>query len=186
MPPLPAYSSQYLRKWGGQSMKQWYALRSKPRRELLAADMLSRAGIEAYVPQVPVRQQHGRPASPVPFFPGYFFSKLDPDLGEIQMARYTVGVLDVVGYGGKAWSVPEELVEAIKDRLRGADAARALANFNHGERVVITSGPLKDAEAVFDRHLSAAGRVRVLVRMLQRMCPAEVNVGHLRRDTKAA
>jgi transcription elongation factor/antiterminator RfaH len=167
-------------------MKQWYALRSKPKREFLAAELLSRAGIEVYVPQVPVRLQRGKPASPVPFFPGYFFGKLDPDHGDIQMARYTVGVLDVVGYGGKPWSVPDELVLAIKERLKAGEAARALANFSPGERVVITGGPLKDAEAIFDRHLSAAGRVRVLVRMLQRLCPAEVPVGHLRRSATPA
>lgn len=167
-------------------MKQWYALRSKPKREASAATLLARVAIEVYMPQVAVQRERGKPSVLVPFFPGYFFGRLDPQQGEIQMARYTPGVVDVVGYGGQPWPVPDDLVLAIKERLARHHGARALADFRPGDRVVITGGPLRDTEAIFDRHLSAAGRVRVLIRLLHRLCRADVYVGQLRPATKAA
>lgn len=166
-------------------MKQWYALRSKPRKESWSAALLSRAGIEVYVPQVSVHRQRAKPPVLQPFFPGYFFGRLDPRLGEIRLAKYTSGVLYVVGYGEQPWPVPDDLIPAIRERLAHRQGAAALADLRHGERVIIAEGPLRDVEAIFDRRLSATGRVRVLVRVLARLCGAELHVGQLRRVRKA-
>jgi hypothetical protein len=51
---------------------------------------------------------------------------------------------------------------------------------------MITAGPLRDAEAIFDAHLSASGRVRVLIEILERQCRAEVSIAQLRRISQAA
>ncbi|HEY3111780.1 MAG TPA: transcription termination/antitermination NusG family protein [Chloroflexota bacterium] len=159
-------------------MKQWYVLRAKPRRESFAEGLLARAGIEVFVPRVRVRQR-ARLVSQEPLFPGYFFARLDATLGQVHMASYTPGVLHVVGFGGQATPVPDALVEAIGERLaRGGGAG---AEFSCGDRVVITRGPMKDVEAVFDRRLSAAGRVQVLIQVLERVCRAEVGLDQLRR-----
>ncbi len=166
-------------------MKQWYALRSKPRREASAAALLSRAQIEVYLPEVAVRQQGGKSPIVAPFFPGYLFCRLDPQLGEIQLARYTTGILHVVGYGGQPWPLPDDLILAIQQRLAGFKGLSAKPDFRPGDRVVITGGSLRDVEAIFDRHLSASGRARVLIEILHRLCHANVHVGQLRR-VKAA
>ena len=167
-------------------MKHWYALRSKPRSEFSAAMQLSRADIEAYVPQVSVPQPLGRAPAPRPFFPGYLFGQLDPDLGEIHVARYTPGVADIVGYGGEPWPVPDELITAIQERLARSHGKQLQCEFHPGDRVIVTAGPLRDMEAIFDAQLSAAGRVRVFVKLLRRLCPAEIHVGQLRLSRKAA
>ena len=44
-----------------------------------------------------------------------------------------------------------------------------------GDRVRITSGPLRDLDAIFDRPLSAADRVRVLLHVMDRMIPLEID-----------
>jgi hypothetical protein len=56
-----------------------------------------------------------------------------------------------------------------------------MAQHPPGDRVVITAGPLRDVEAIFDRTLSPSGRVCVLIRMLERLCRAEVHVSGLQR-----
>src|SRR5581483_12163848 len=98
-------------------MKEWYALRSKPKREFFAASQLTRAGIEVYLPQVRVHRQHGKASACEPFFPGYFFGHLDPQQTEIHLAKYTPRILYVVGYGDEPSPVPDELITSIQRRL---------------------------------------------------------------------
>jgi len=167
-------------------MKQWYAMRSKPKKESWAAALLARAGIEVYLPEVAICKQRGKPPVSEPFFPGYLFGRLDPLLGEIRLATYTSGILYVVGYGNQPWPVPDGLVLSIQKRLAREPRIAAVADFSQGDRLIVTSGPLRDLEAIFDRHLSAAGRVQVLVQILERFCRTELHIGQLRRISKAA
>ncbi|MHB1131345.1 MAG: transcription termination/antitermination protein NusG [Chloroflexota bacterium] len=167
-------------------MREWYALRAKTKKELLAADLLARAGIEAYVPQVKVACTCGRPPQLQPFFPGYFFSKLDPELGEIRLANYTAGVLYVLNFGGQPWPVPDSLVVTIRERLAQSGGRLPLPYFRLGDRLVITTGPFAGADAIFDCCLSPTGRVRVLIEMLHRLCRVDLRVDQLRQVGKAA
>lgn len=159
-------------------MKEWYVLRSKPKREHFAGALLTRAGLEVYVPQVKALRAPSRPPVLEPFFPSYFFAQLDPMAGELRMANYTTGVLYVVGYGGQPMPVPGTVIERIRERL--AHGHLIAPTYRAGEAVKVTSGPLSGVEAVFDSHLSASGRVRILINMLERLCPVELSVGQLR------
>lgn len=87
----------------------------------------------------------------------------------------------VVGYGGQPWPVPDEIVLAIQKRLSRDGQVATQPQFKRGERLVIDDGPLQGIEAVFDRQLSGAGRVRVLVQMLERWCRTELSVWQLHR-----
>ena len=163
------------------STRQWYALKSKPRKEQSAAAHLSSAGIQVYFPQLPSNKHRGDEPALEPLFPGYLFCHLDPDQGEIRLAKYTYGVLYVVGYGDRPWPVPDDLIESIKQRL-DLESRRSRGDLPRpGERVVITSGPLRDLEAVFDRQLTPTGRARVLIKLLNRLCPAELHLRQIRR-----
>ena len=156
-------------------------MRSKPKREFFAASQLTRAGIEVYLPQVRVHRQHGKASACEPFFPGYFFGHLDPQQTEIHLAKYTPGILYVVGYGDEPSPVPDELITSIQRRLARVRGQGPLVDFRPGDRVVITSGPLQGLDAIFDCSLSPTGRVRVLIQILQRVCRAEVRASQLRR-----
>lgn len=164
----------------GDAVKEWYVLRSKPKREYLAGALLTRAGVEVYVPEVRGLRAPSKPPVLEPFFPSYFFARLDATVGEIRMANYTSGVLYVVGYGGQPTSVPEAMVDRIRERLATSHLT-VVPKYRAGEPVKITAGPLRDLDAVFDSHISASGRARVLVTMIERLCPVELPVGQLRR-----
>ncbi len=168
------------------TMRQWYALRTKPRQETLAATLLTGAGIEVYFPQERVHKQHGKPPVSEALFPGYLFGRLDPERAEIRLAGYTPGILYVVGYGGEPYPVPDDLIAYIRQRLARRLGRPDRDDLRQGDRLVILSGPLRGVEAVFDRHLSATGRVRILVQILRRLCPAEVDIRQLKRVGKAA
>lgn len=167
-------------------MRQWYAMRSKPKKELSAIAMLARADIETYFPTIASKRFPGRSTETVPFFPSYFFAHLDAEIGEFQLARYTQGVLHLVGYGGEPCPVPDQLIELIKERVTGLQGRGIQVDLSRGDRVVITNGPLQGTEAIFDRHLSATGRAHVLVQMLHRLCATDVYVGQLKLLKRAA
>jgi transcriptional antiterminator RfaH len=167
-------------------MKQWYALRSKPKRESAAAALLDRAGLEVFVPEIKVKKRAGNAVVVEPFFPGYLFSRLDASAGEIHMANYTHGILYVVGYAQEPWPVPDGLIATLKERLAHQPGRALLADVNHGDRLLITNGPFKGFEAVFDRYLSPTGRVQVLIEILNRVCRAEIDAGQLRNVGRAA
>ncbi|HZW29434.1 MAG TPA: transcription termination/antitermination NusG family protein [Isosphaeraceae bacterium] len=160
-------------------MKSWYAVRTKPRKETTAATLLTQRGIEVYLPQVRVHREHGKPAVLEPFFPGYLFGRLDPEQADLARANYTPGVLYVLGYGGEPCPVPDLVVATIQQRLESARGRPS--DLRPGERLLITSGPLRGLEAIFDAHLSPTGRVRVLIRLLKRLCRAEVHINQVRR-----
>lgn len=168
------------------SSRQWYALRAKPRRETAAAGLLERAGVEVYVPQVKVQKRRYTPPTVEPLFPGYLFGRLDSTAGEIRLARYTPGILHVLGYGEEPWPVPDALIDTLQARLAARNGQLVGPDYKPGERVLITRGPFHDVEAVFDCRLSASGRVRVLINLVERLCRAEVHVSDLRRASKAA
>jgi transcriptional antiterminator RfaH len=162
-------------------MKEWYALRSKPRKEMLASALLTRAGLEVYLPQTQRRAQRGEAPISEPYFPGYLFGRLDPHCGDIRLASYTPGIRCVVSFGGEPHPVPEQVVITIREGLARQQGYPGLAPFRPGDRVRIVEGPLVGIEAIFDRELSAAGRVQVLVRLLERLCRAELQASQLRR-----
>ena len=167
-------------------MKQWYVLRSKPKKEVSAAAVLERSEIEVYLPQVAAHNERGKVPSLVPFFPNYLFAHLDPEIGELQRARYAQGIMYVVSYGDDPCPVPDDLVSLIRERIASSNGRVPAMEFRQGDRVLVTAGALRDVEAVFDRRLSASGRVQVLVQMLQRLCRVDLHVGQLRLLRKAA
>lgn len=166
--------------------RNWYALRSKPRKEFWSSALLQLAGTEVYIPQVSVQKHPRKPQTFEPLFPGYLFSRLSPQLGEIRLAKYTPGILYVVSSGAEPSPVPNELIVSIQQRISQGWGRIVGTEYQCGDRVVINNGPLRDLEAIFDHKLSPNGRVRVLIRILNRLCGVEVHVAQLRRVSKAA
>ncbi len=172
-------------------MQHWYALHAKPHKERQVEAALSARGVEVYFPAVPVPPRRGRPAYRA-FFPRYLFVHTDIDQVGLWTVHYAPGVSGVVMFGGVPARVDDVVIAALKARLARVDPAAGSGQVlvdDHGEiiepgdRVTITSGPLAEFEAVFDRRLSPAGRVRVLVDLLKRWATVELDADTLRKTT---
>jgi len=161
-------------------VRQWYVLRSKPRKEAAASSTLASQGVEVYLPLLRSRPVPGGTARVEPLFPGYFFGRLDPHTSEVARANRTANVLYVLGCGNEPCSVPDELVSAIQHRLAAGAHRSGRAAYRSGDPVVIIKGAFEGIEAVFDEYISAAGRVRVLIQSLQSVYRAELDVSKLR------
>lgn len=159
-------------------MEHWYALFTKPRKEHQVGDELAQKGIEAYVPSIRVpHRRHGWVKRA--FFPRYIFARVDFEAVGISQVRWTPGLTTIVNFEGRPAWVPDEVVERLKERLGELEEEGYAAQFRPGDRVRITAGPFQDFEAVFDRRLSSADRVQVLLQVLGRASRYEVEATRL-------
>jgi transcription antitermination factor NusG len=155
----------------------WAVLRTQPRCEPLAARAVHARGVESYLPGLPI----DRPSRPIaPLFPGYLFAHIAPDSDDLLRIRSAPGVAYVLPRAGPPALLPDLLIEAIRLRemeLRGNTAGEA---FSRGERVMVMSGPFKSVEGIFDRRLSTAGRVRILLNLAQSNVAVQIETGNLK------
>jgi hypothetical protein len=150
----------------------WAVLKTQPRREPLAARAVNARGFESYVPRLPPR----RSTAPwAPLFPGYVFAEVKRDPDDLLRIRAAPGVAYVLPRTGEPALLPDTFIQAMRTReqeLREAGAAEA---FDHGEAVRVRAGPFKWIEGLFDRRLSAAGRVRILLNLVHGSATVEID-----------
>jgi len=145
--------------------------------------MLTGRGIEVYFPTVPAPGRLHRSARRA-FFPCYLFVQTDLETAGLWPLHYAPGVRGVVMFGGVPARVAGNLIDALRNRLERADVVDVDGKMlEPGDRVFITAGPLAELEGVFDQRLSAAGRVRVLIRLLQRWTVVETDAKMLRKTS---
>ena len=145
-------------------MTYWCAVQTHVRSEDKAAFHLRRQGYEVFLPKHLKRRKHARRVDwvPTPLFPRYLFVAIDPALTQWSSIRSTVGVGDLVRFGGGPAAVPADIIAEIKARQdnNGLVKANAGCVFNTGDRVKIVDGPLNDLEGLFH---GATDEERVIV-----------------------
>jgi transcription elongation factor/antiterminator RfaH len=158
-------------------MRQWFAVKTKPRREFQACAILAERGIEAYVPSIPTQKRADRGGTDrEPLFPGYLFSRLQLRTPEWISARSAPGVAYFLGVAGEPTPLPQELVETIRARADSCLSQGWNVPFQTGDQVLIENGPFAGLDAIFERSLSASGRVRVLLEIVNRLVPIDLDV----------
>jgi transcription antitermination factor NusG len=114
-------------------------------------------------------------------FPGYVFVRLDMQSDQWLGARSAPGVAYFLGSAGMPSPLPDELIDGIRLRTGQSDGVAWLPEYSAGESVVIKNGPFAGLEAVFDSCLTGRGRVRVLLELVQRLVPVDLDVSQLAR-----
>jgi transcriptional antiterminator RfaH len=145
--------------------KSWFVLQTKPQKEELVERKLAEMRAATFLPRMHVYVRAGRHRQKriAPMFPGYLFVQIDP-IGHPLPIRYVPGVRDFIRGEGAPQSVPPQIVEALRDRIgpKGVFEPPPVY-FEPGERLRIKDGPLQGLEAVFEREMSGADRVSVLL-----------------------
>jgi transcription elongation factor/antiterminator RfaH len=147
---------------------QWYVLHVKPHKERAVTRLLQAREVDVYFPVLKVKPVNPRSRKERPFFPGYLFVQIDladQKAGSLQWVEGTHGLVQI---GGEPARVPEQLIQALRQRLDDINAAGGLAraSLKRGDRVRIVSGPFEGYEAIFDVRLSGKDRVQVLLTFL--------------------
>jgi transcription elongation factor/antiterminator RfaH len=157
----------------------WFALYTKPHKEYLVRDLLTTKEIEVYLPEISVKTKRRDRRSKRPFFSHYLFARLDPQDGMMAKVRWTPGLRCIVSMGGRPVLVPDEVVQEIRRRLATMAQVEPEDRFRRGDVVHVMRGPFEGLDAVFDRKLSAEGRVRVFLQWISRQVVAELDVEDL-------
>ncbi|MBN1425724.1 hypothetical protein JXA88_14315 [Candidatus Fermentibacteria bacterium] len=163
----------------GRQPGYWLTLHSNPHKEYAVRDFLASQGLTAYVPEeLNASQRRDRPPRR-PFFPHYLFL-LYPGPEWVERIQWTPGLRRIVTFGNRPALVPTEIILHIQSRLEAMAATRD-GPFRPGEPLVITKGPFRGLDAVFDRGVSRADRVRVFLDFAGRLeVPVELDIDALK------
>jgi transcriptional antiterminator RfaH len=146
----------------------WFALRTKPRRENFAAMNVSGLGIESFLPRLKAERLVRGAAQTIikPLFPGYFFARFRPEKS-FESVKATRGVLQVVSSGRMPIPVLEEVVQEIRDRIQEDGFIRIRPRvLAPGMRVTIQSGPFEGMMGRVERELDDRKRVAIFLETL--------------------
>ena len=156
----------------------WFAVFSKPRREVEAAEQLERQGFMAFLPRVRARRRlRGQWREVIePMFSRYLFLRATPGLDDLRPIRSTRGVIGLVRFGGEPRPVPEALIAELQRLCSATNGALDLPEpLPPGSRVRILEGPFAGYEAEL---LSQDGRhrARVLLELLGQFHSVQIPV----------
>ncbi len=143
---------------------RWYLVHTKPQKERWVADQLTGRLSEVYLPMLRARTPRwGRMAWSVgPLFPCYVFARFDLRLSYFEV-KYMQGVRGLVSAGVEPLAVPAAIVEEIRSRALDGVIEIPQKPIAKGERVMVVEGPFRGLEAIFERYLSGAERVAILL-----------------------
>jgi transcription antitermination factor NusG len=145
----------------------WYLVRTKPSRERYVSAQLSRLASEVFLPLLRTERRSIPSGDVAPLFPQYVFLRCDLTTTYYQI-RYAPGVASFVTSGHDPLPVPSVVVESVRARCINNVVHLSPEPFRMGEPIRIMSGPLRGFEAVFDRYMSGADRVAILLNTAER------------------
>jgi len=161
----------------------WYLVHTKARQEDTAITNLQRQNFRCYMPMLYVEKvRRGKPLVVAePMFPSYVFVQLDTS-GQGQSwspIRSTLGVRELVKFGGHPPKVDAELITALHEREQ-LQQSNPQALFAAGDKVVITHGPFAGIEAIYQT-ADAERRSMILLSMLNKPVSMRIEPGQLRK-----
>jgi transcriptional antiterminator RfaH len=143
---------------------EWYLVRTKPGKERWVSGQLSAILPEVFLPMLEARTPRwGKLAwSVAPLFPCYVFAQFDLQTRYFDV-KYMLGVQGIVSAGCDPLVVPIAVVEEIRRRSVNGVVRIEPPKFNSGDRVRVVEGAFRGFEAIFERYLSGAERVAILL-----------------------
>jgi transcriptional antiterminator RfaH len=156
-------------------------LYTKPHAERQVSQALLTRGIEIYLPTVQVWRARRRRVEEEPLFACYAFARIDLQQVGLSAVAWTPGLRHIVSCEGTPIVVPDAVIAYIHTRANQF-IVHGLGRLQPGDRVRIVQGPLKDLEAVFERHLSGYERAQVLVHVLGHLTRCDIPVEWLEQN----
>jgi transcriptional antiterminator RfaH len=158
----------------------WFCVRSQPKHEHIAAAHLGRFDdVEVFNPRI--RFTRSTRKGPVwvtdSLFPNYLFARFNWK-SSLSKVRYSAGVSNVVHFGLKWPTVPDEAIEELR-RTLGKDHVHEIPPVTVGDTVDISGGAFHGLQGVVTRLMPAKERVKVLLDFLGRQTMIEVPVKSL-------
>jgi transcription antitermination factor NusG len=152
----------------------WYALYTAPRHEKHVAEQIGHQGIVCYLPLYRSlrRWKDRRKEVSMVLFPGYVFVQM-PLQDRLRVLRLS-GAVRLVSFNGNPAPMPDEEIEALRDRLSIAGGVEPHPYLSVGRQVRVRSGPLKGLEGIIQRTKDRC-RIVVSIHLIMRSVAVEVD-----------
>ena len=162
----------------------WYCVRTKPKHDHIAAANLRRnLGLEVFNPSLKFERttRSGVRRVTEPLFPGYLFVRctLEKSFDAIQHAN---GVATLVHFGTRVPPIADSIIEELQLLFPSAEPLSVEDRILPGEEVAVGEGPFSGMKAVVLRVLPARQRVQVMLDILGRPAPLELNWNFVVRE----
>jgi transcriptional antiterminator RfaH len=151
-------------------MSNWYVIHTKPRQESLALENLERQGYTTYCPQITISKRRRNAWHQVtePLFPRYLFIELTEGEDDFGPIRSTLGVSNMLRFGGKPATISNNIIESLRQQERdNAETPDTELPVKPGDRVRVMDGPFAGLESIF-QNSSKDARVVILMELLGR------------------
>ena len=149
-----------------KSAARWYAVQTNAQQEERAHGNLLAWGVESFNPRIRDGRRNQFTGAVTyygkPMFRRYIFARFDAEK-MLSKVWYTRGVKSVIGFGEGPSPIPDEVIEVLRARVGADGYVRLCDEFEPGDELVITAGPLKDFRGVFERHAKDSERVLLLL-----------------------
>lgn len=155
---------------------KWYVVHTRSRHEKQVDSLLSRKGIETFLPLVNTlsRRKDRKKYVDIPLFPGYLFVYAEVD--NLVNVKYTRGVAGIIGTDiDKPTPVPDKQILDIKKILESDVKIDPYPHLKKGTCVRLKSGPLKGVEGVLVERKGCYNIV-IQIDLLQKGASAEVSI----------
>ena len=156
----------------------WFCLRSNPKHEhIAAAHLRSMVGeIEVFCPRLRIKRTCRRGAVwfVEALFPGYLFARFNPGVS-IHIVRSVPTVKAVVSFGSSPAAIEDEIIEGLRADFDHRELYEVPDDLSPGDEVTIASGPFHGLRASVLRLLPSTNRIQLLLELLGRRMPVEVD-----------
>ena len=167
------------------SKRSWYLIYTKPRQENLARENLDRQGFVTYLPLAEqTRRRNGRYMKMIePYFPRYLFIQLNTDTDNWAPIRSTLGVSQMVRFGGVPAVVPEDLINYLKENDDPNGIQQMIQqDMSPGDKIEIVNGPFAGYSGIYQQQKSAE-RVAVLLEIIGKNAELTLSIHDLQLAT---
>lgn len=159
----------------------WYALHTRSRHEKVVDGLLRNRGFRTFLPLTVKRSRlslRRMREAELPLFPGYTFAQFAPSQENFRLIRASVGVAGIVGSRSGPVFIPDAEIEAIEKVLATDLACFPGNSLSVGQRVFVTSGPLRGVCGEIVRRKRQEVFV-VKIRLIQRCLEVELSSSDL-------
>jgi transcription antitermination factor NusG len=147
--------------------RAWYVVYAKPRKEGTAEYHLRLRGVDVFHPRLKLPEYVDERRRVVPLFPGYLFVRIAL-ARQFQAVAWTPGVNRFVGHRAGPTAIDDAVVAFLQQHADDRGLLQARPTLAVGQSVEITAGPFAGLVGIINHPPSAKGRVRVLMRLLNR------------------
>jgi len=161
------------------SEQQWFVVYSKPQKEECATFHMRAKGLEVFFPRLLLPESSKRRKRLVPLFPNYLFVRLRIFSNEYHYATWAPGVKRIIGCNGAPTPLDEQFVKFLMVNSDESGTIVARANLRTGQEVRILGGPFDGLMGIIQEPPNAKGRVKILLKLLNRDTHVNVPIEYL-------